>query len=33
MQQELIENQNEVIEQLQTADHFYICYYSKQKNK
>ena len=33
MQQELIENQNEVIEQLQTADHFYICYYSKTKEQ
>jgi hypothetical protein len=28
-EQELIENQTEVIQRLETVDHFYICYYSK----
>ena len=30
---ELIENQEQVIDALKTADHFYICYYSKTNNR
>lgn len=30
---ELIENQEQVIDALKTADHFYICYYSKTNDR
>ena len=30
---EIIENQNEVIEQLKVADHFYICHYCKKRDQ